>query len=135
MHPASCSSFEDCPSRAGWDGSSSRPLGSSAWRVDPFTASLDELDQPLVGFTGGDAARDLLLAHVEVHPARRGADVAEVGVGHLTGAVDDAAHDGNTHAWQMGGARLDAIGGAFQVEQRPSATRAGDVIGSAEASA
>ena len=35
------------------------------------------------------------------HLARRPAHVAEVGIGHLTGPVDDAAHHGYGHAFSI----------------------------------
>eukprot|EP00965_Chrysotila_dentata_P236446 6201318-Pleurochrysis_carterae.AAC.1 len=51
----------------------------------------------------GDGAAHDLLADVEVDLARRAADVAKVGVGHLARAVDDAAHDRDRHACHRGG--------------------------------
>ena len=45
-----------------------------------------------------------VFADVEVDLAGRAADVAEIGVGHFAGAVDDAAHDGNFDPFQMLGA-------------------------------
>lgn len=39
----------------------------------------------------------------------------KVGVGHLSGAVDDAAHDGDGHARQVAGALPDLVGHLLQV--------------------
>ena len=69
------------------------------------------------------------LADVKVDLARRAAHVAEIRVRHFAGAVHDAAHDGDLHALEMLRARLDARGDGLQIEQRPPAARARDVIG------
>ena len=58
----------------------------------------------------------------------RAADVAEVGVGHLAGAVHDAAHDRDLHAGQVAGDVLDLVRDRLEVEQGPAARRAGDVL-------
>ncbi len=81
----------------------------------------DQLDQPLVGLGRRDVLGHHLLADEEGDLARAPAHVAEVGVGHLARAVDDAAHDGDLDALQVPGARLDARGGLLQVEERASA--------------
>ena len=48
-----------------------------------------------------------------------GKTLAEVGVGHLAGAVDDAAHDGDFYALEVDGGFLDAGGGALEIEKGP----------------
>ena len=68
-------------------------------------------------------------ADVEIDFAGRAADVAKIRVGHFAGAVDDAAHDGDFHAFEMLRARFDARGDGLQIEQRAPADWAGDVIG------
>ena len=75
------------------------------------------------------------LADVEVDLAGRAADVAEIGVGHFAGAVDDAAHDGDLHALEVVGRGLDAGGGGLEIEERAAAGGAGDVIGLENAAA
>ena len=58
-----------------------------------------------------------LLAHVEIYLARRTADVAEIRVRHLAGAIDDAAHDRNFDAFQVPGRRADFCRRVLEVEQ------------------
>ena len=69
------------------------------------------------------------LADVEVHLAGRAADVAEIGVGHFAGAVDDAAHDGDFDALEVVGRLADFRRGGLQVEERAAAGGTGDVVG------
>ena len=83
----------------------------------------------------GDAFFDHFLAHVQVDVAGRAADIAEVGIGHFAGAVDDAAHDRDLDALEVAGARGDALGRALQVEQRAAARWAGDEFGLRDAHA
>ena len=67
-------------------------------------------------------------ADVEIDLAGRAADVTEIGVGHFTGAVHDATHDGDLHALEMRSGGPDPRGGGLQVEQRAAATRARHVF-------
>ena len=69
------------------------------------------------------------------YATRPGAHVAVVGVGHLAGAVDDAAHDADAQVFQMRRARLDVGEGLFDVVERAAARGAGDVFGMREAHA
>ena len=66
--------------------------------VVQFPTHLDELHQRVAGALHGDGALDHLLAHVQVDLAGGAADVAEVRVRHLAGAVHDAPHDRDGHA-------------------------------------
>src|SRR5216683_90847 len=65
--------------------------------ICPLAVVANEIDQTLVGLRLRHGFFDDLFAHVQVDVAWRAADVAEVGVGHLARAVDDAAHDGDLH--------------------------------------
>src|SRR5690606_28093804 len=67
-------------------------------------------------------------ADVEVDFAGGSADVAKIGVRHLTGAIDDAPHDGNAHTFEMPGGGADAGGGFLKIKQRSPAAGAGHVI-------
>ena len=58
--------------------------------------------------------------------------VAVIGVGHLAGAVDDAAHHPDTQVFQMPRAFLDAGERPLQVVKRTAAAGTGDVFGAAE---
>ena len=77
----------------------------------------------------GDVEPDRCFADVKIDLAGCSAHVTEIRVGHLTGAVDDAAHDGDFHAFEVLGARLDSSGNGLQVEKGATAGRAGDVVG------
>ena len=99
------------------------------WRgLDPLAVLADEILQPVHGFGLGDVELHGLLAHVEVHFSRCSADVAEVGVRHFAGAIYDATHDGDLHAFEMIGARLDARGDGLEIEKGAPTGRAGDVV-------
>ena len=103
--------------------------------VDPFSVGADELDEAVVGLGLGDVVLDALLADVEVYLAGGAADVAEVGVGHFAGPVDDAAHDGDFDAFEVSGLGADALGGALEVEEGAAAAGAGDEFGFGDAGA
>jgi len=96
---------------------------------------LDEGDEAVVGVGLGDVVLDAVFADVEVYFARGATDVAEIGVGHFAGAVHDAAHDGEFHAFEMAGFGADALSGGLQVEEGASARGAGDVFGFRDARA
>ncbi len=113
------------------------PHGEALGRrgLHPAVVPFNQFDQLLVGLLGGDVFLDAVLPDVEVDAARTAADVAEVGVGHLAGAVDDAAHDRDLDPLEVLGLRFDALGGLLQVEERAPAGGAGDELGLADAQA
>ena len=78
---------------------------------------------------GGDAFFYAFFADEEVDFVGRAAHVAEVGVGQLAEAVDDAAHDGDFDAAQVAGGGLDALGGLLEVEEGAATGGAGDELG------
>lgn len=59
----------------------------------PFVL-LDELEEFVDGFVFGDVFEDCISAFIDMHLSIGATDIAVVGVGHLAGSVDDAAHDG-----------------------------------------
>ena len=91
-------------------------LLSSGGGVDPLAVLADEVLEALDGFGFGDIEFHRGLADVEIDLAGGAADVAEIGVGHLAGAVDDTAHDGDFDTLEMEGGGLDAGGGALEIE-------------------
>jgi hypothetical protein len=101
--------------------------------VDPSATGTNERNQPFIGDRCRHPLFDALLADVEVHLTGRAADVAEVGIGHLAGAIDDAAHDRNLDALEMAGLALNALRRLLQIEKRPAAGGAGDELGLREA--
>src|SRR5205823_3220691 len=103
------------------------PAPPSAW-LCPFAVLSDEIDQPLNCLPLRDVKLDRGLADVEVDLAWRAADVAEIGIGHFAGAVDDAAHDGDFHAFEMLSAGLDAGGDGLQIKQSAATGWASDII-------
>ena len=68
------------------------------------------------------------LADVKIHFAGRAADVAEIRIGHFAGTVYDASHDRDLYALQVQGGCFDFRRRGLQIEQRPSAGRASDII-------
>jgi len=84
----------------------------------------DEVYQSIDGFVFRDIETDWFLAHVEVDLVGSPTHVAEVGVSHLTRTINDAAHDGDFHAFEVLRPSFDARGDRLQIEQRASATRA-----------
>src|SRR5690606_24817472 len=97
--------------------------------IDPAIVLFDEVDEALDGLVFGDVELHRFPAYVEVDLAGGSADVAEVGVGHFTGTVDDAAHHRDAHALEMAGGLADLLGGRLQVEESTTAARTGHVVG------
>src|SRR5262245_14598823 len=103
--------------------------GSRTFGVGPATVAPDEVDEPIHGLGLGDVALDALVTDVEVDAPRAAADVAEVGVGHLSRPVHDAPHDRDLELLQVPQASLDALRRRLQVELRAAAGGAGDEVG------
>ena len=110
-------------------------LWASGWGVDPAVVFFDEVDEAVDGFGFGDIEFHGGLADVEIDFAWGAADVAEVGVGHFAGAVDDAAHDGDADPFEVAGGGADFLGRGLEIEECAAAARAGDVIGFEDADA
>jgi hypothetical protein len=98
-------------------------------RLDPFAVFADEVDEAVDGFGFGDVEFDGLLPDVEIDLSRRATDVTEIGVGHFAGAIHDATHDRDLHAFEMLRAVFDAGGDGLEIEKRAPARWARDVIG------
>lgn len=103
--------------------------------VDPLAVLADEVDKALNGFGFGDVEFHGGFADVEVDLAGCTADVAEIGICHFAGAIDDAAHDSDTNALEVASGGADFLGGGLEVEKGATAGRAGDVIGLEDARA
>lgn len=103
--------------------------------IDPLPVLAYEVDETLDGFGFGDVEFHGGFADVEVDLSGSAADVAEIGVGHFTGTVDDAAHDSDAHALEVSGRCADFLGGGLEIEKGAAAGRAGDVIGFEDAGA
>ena len=65
---------------------------------------------------------------IEANLATTGTDVAVVRIRHLTGTIDDAAHNTNFQTYQMTGGSLDLGYGLLQVVERTTTARAGDIL-------
>ena len=98
-------------------------------RIKPAAVFFDEVDEAFDGFAFGDVELHGGLADVEIDLLGSAADVAEVGVGHFTGTVDDAAHDGDAHAFEMTRGGADFLRGGLQVEECAAAAGTSDVVG------
>ena len=88
----------------------------------------NQIFESIDGFCFGNVEFHRGLADVEIDFAGRAADVAEIGVGHFAGPIDDASHDGDLHAFQMQGGCFNFRGRGLQIEQRSSAGWAGHII-------
>jgi hypothetical protein len=75
--------------------------------------ALDEFDEFGDGLVFGDIEFYSGLAYVEVNFPWGSADVSEVCIGHFPWAVDDAAHDGDAHAFEVAGGGADFLGGGL----------------------
>ena len=82
----------------------------------------------LDGFFLRDILEDALFASIEGDALSSGSHVAVIGVRHLTGTVDDTAHDGNLETFILRGCFLHFRNGFLEIEERTSATRAGDIL-------
>src|SRR5271169_4952569 len=103
--------------------------GDGFGRVEPFAVVFDEVDEAGDGFGFGDVEFDGGFADVEVDLAGRAADVAEVGIGHFAGAVDDATHDGDLDALEVVGRFADFRRGGLEIEERAATGGTRDVVG------
>ncbi|MFM1944159.1 MAG: hypothetical protein RI897_3141 [Verrucomicrobiota bacterium] len=97
--------------------------------VDPFSVFADEVDQSIDSFCFGNIEFHWGFSDVEVDFPGGTSDVAEVGIGHFAGAIDDAAHDGDFDSFEVVGACFDVGGDGLEVEESSAAAGAGDVIG------
>ena len=104
-------------------------------RVHPFAMFPDEIGEAADGFRFRNIEFHGGLADVEVDLVRGTADVAEIGVRHFAGTVDDATHDGNSNALEMAGGGADFLCGVLEIEQGAAAAWAGDVVGLEDAGA
>ena len=69
----------------------------------------------------GNVARNRLLntgfPDVQVDFVRPSTHITEIGVGHFTGAIDEAAHNRNFDTLQMPGVGFDVRGGGLKVKK------------------
>jgi hypothetical protein len=90
---------------------------------------LDQVDQTIERFVLGNVELHCSFTDVEVHLAGSSADIAEVGVSHLPGAIDDASHDGDPDSLKVRSGGLDAGRGLLEIEKGATAGGTGDVVG------
>ena len=88
----------------------------------------NQIFESIDGFCFGNVEFHRGLADVKIHFAGRAADVAEICIRHFAGTVHDASHDGDLHALEVQRGGFDFRRRGLQIEQRPSAGWAGDVI-------
>ena len=86
-------------------------------RLEPAAVFADEVDEAVYGFGVGDVEFYGCLADIEIHFAGGSDDIAEVGIRHFAGAVHDAAHGGDFHAFEVAGGGFEASCGFLEVEQ------------------
>eukprot|EP00955_Chlamydomonas_euryale_P022496 237733-Chlamydomonas_euryale.AAC.2 len=97
-------------------------------RVDPAAVVLDQLHQRVGCAHHRDAALHHLLAHIQINLAGRAAHVAKISVRHLSGAVNNAAHDRNRNAGQVARLGADLLRDVLQVKERAATRGARDVL-------
>jgi len=104
-------------------------LGEGRRSLPPSIMAFNKADQVLDRFFFGNMVLHTFLAHIEVDFAGGAADITKVGVSHFTGTVNDATHDGNLNALEMGGLFFDPIKNDLQIEKGATAAGTGDVFG------
>lgn len=93
-----------------------------------WIASLTHEPSKKDDFFAGTCSSSYLLANIQVDEAWAASDVAEVSVGHLSWAIDDAAHDGDGDAWQVASAHPDLLSDLLEVEEGAPAAGAGHIL-------
>ena len=88
----------------------------------------DQIFESIDRFGFGDVELHGRFAHIEIHFARRAADVTKIRVRHFARPVNDATHDRDLHPFEMRRRRFNFRGRRLQIEQGPPARRARDVI-------
>ena len=83
----------------------------------------DQIFQAIDYLGFGDVEFHSRFAHVEIHFARRAANVTKIGVSHFARTVNDAAYHCNLYALQVRGSRSDFGPCSLQVEKRPGEGR------------
>ena len=73
--------------------------------------------------------RDVVV--VDSHLMVAFSDITPVGIGHLSRTVHYAAHDGNRHVFEMGGALLDFFEGALEIDFSEITDYLNDLLGDA----
>src|SRR5437762_13275192 len=98
-------------------------------RLHPFPMLAHQIHEAIHGFRFGDVEFHGGLADVEIDLAGRAADVTEIRVGHFSGSIHNATHDGDLHALEMPRPFFDASGDGLEIEERSNARWTGDEIG------
>ena len=89
----------------------------------------DQINEPVDGFVFRDIEFHGRFADVEIDLSGGSADVAEIGIGHFAGSIDDAAHHGDADPLEVTGGGADFLGGGLQIEEGTAAAWAGHVVG------
>src|SRR5579863_2722693 len=98
----------------------------SDFRFLPTAVGFYQRDEALICLCKRNVSLNTLLADVEIDHACLGADVAEIGICHLSRAIDDTTHDCDFHAGKMGGARADPLGDCLQIKESAATSRTRD---------
>src|SRR6056297_1448070 len=85
-------------------------------RVDPAVVFLDQIDEPVHRLVFRDVELHGFFADVEIDLAGGPAHIAEIGVGHFPGPIDDAAHHGDSNALEVTGRFADLLRGRLEIE-------------------
>ena len=77
-------------------------------RLHPGAAVFQQLDQLVYCHFAVNIFLDDFLAAVQRYFSGTTSYITEIGIGHFAWAIDDAPHDGNFDALEMGGGGFDA---------------------------
>src|SRR5580692_10224414 len=102
---------------------------------DPNITFPEQVDQLFHRDSAVDRPFYDILAFIECNLTWSAAYIAEIGVCHFPGAVDDATHDSDLHAFQVVGHAPDLFRRFLEIEQGPATGGTGNVFGLANAGA
>ena len=84
--------------------------------IDPLVVLGDEIDEAFYGFGFWDIEFYRLFADVEIDFSWGTTDVAEIGIGHFSWAIDDASHDGDPNTFEVACGCSDFLSCILKVE-------------------
>src|SRR5437660_125534 len=101
---------------------------TSAFRLNPLPMFADQIDQAVDRFPFGNVELNGRLPNVKIDLPRRSAHIPEIGISHFARSIHDATHNRNLHTLEMLGSLFDPSCHRLQVEQRPPAGWARDIV-------
>ena len=84
------------------------------------------------GLFFGDVLLNTFFLTIETDLSTTGTYIAVVGIGHLSGAIDNTAHNTYLQSFHILRSFLDTLDSGAQVIERATTTGAGDILGLGE---